>query len=108
VQYHDQGCRQYERQPALNCYRRGQFERAGAAAQLPPITPRGMRHTMATLLLAAGVHLKIVQERLGHSSIKMTLDRCSHVSMSTQADVAKVRDALLGAGSRPNRGHETG
>jgi integrase len=41
-----------------------------------------MRHTMATILLAAGVHPKIIQERLGHSSIQMTLDRYSHVSMT--------------------------
>lgn len=87
---------------------RGVFARAVAAAKLPTLSPHGMRHTMATLLLAAGVHPKIVQERLGHSSIKMTLDRYSHVSMSMQRDAADVLDALLGAGSRPNRGQDAG
>ena len=38
-----------------------------------------LRHTHATLLLKQGAHPKIVQERLGHASIKMTLDVYSHV-----------------------------
>jgi integrase len=60
---------------------------------------------MATLLLAAGVHPKIVQERLGHSSITMTLDRYSHVSMTMQRDAADVLDTLLTNKARPKRGH---
>jgi len=54
---------------------RYQFERAVERAKVPALTPHGMRHTMATLMLAAGVHPKIVQERLGHATIQMTLDR---------------------------------
>ena len=42
-------------------------------------TFHGLRHTHATLLLQQGVNPKIVQERLGHSSIKVTMDVCSHV-----------------------------
>lgn len=38
-----------------------------------------LRHTHATLLLLQGVHMKIVSERLGHSSIKMTMDTYSHL-----------------------------
>ncbi|MBQ3443028.1 MAG: tyrosine-type recombinase/integrase, partial [Selenomonadaceae bacterium] len=37
-------------------------------------TFHGLRHTHATLLLRQGVNPKIVQERLGHSSIKVTMD----------------------------------
>jgi len=44
------------------------------------------RHTHATLLLRNGVHPKIVQERLGHSSIKVTLDTYSHVIPNMQTD----------------------
>ena len=39
----------------------------------------GLRHTHATLLLQQGVNPKVVQERLGHSSIKVTMDTYSHV-----------------------------
>lgn len=42
------------------------------------MTPHTLRHTAATLLLARGVHPKLVQELLGHASIALTLDRYSH------------------------------
>jgi integrase len=87
---------------------RDAFARAVAKAKLPVLTPHGMRHTMATILLAAGVHPKVVQERLGHSSIQMTLDRYSHVSMTMQHDAAAVLDGLIGDGARPNRGQDAG
>jgi len=47
-----------------------------------------LRHTHASILLRAGVHPKIVQERLGHSSISMTLDTYSHLIPSLQQDAA--------------------
>jgi integrase len=37
-----------------------------------------LRHTYVTLLLSRGVHPKYVQQSLGHTSIQLTLDRCSH------------------------------
>jgi integrase len=43
-----------------------------------------LRHTCATLLFAAGEHPKVVSERLGHSSIVLTLDTYSHVLPSMQ------------------------
>ena len=55
------------------------FKRLSRAAGLPVIRLHDLRHTAATLALAAGVHPKIVQERLGHSSINITLDTYSHV-----------------------------
>src|SRR5690625_2025399 len=48
-------------------------------AGVKKITFHGLRHTHATLLLADGVHPKIVQERLGHRSIQITLDTYSHI-----------------------------
>ena len=84
------------------------FDRAVERAGLPPMTPHGMRHTMATIMLAAGVHPKIAQERLGHSSITMTLDRYSHVSGTMQEDAAKVLELLLSGQARPKRGHDAG
>lgn len=65
-----------------------------------------MRHSMATIMLAAGVHPKVVQERLGHKSIQMTLDRYSHVSMTMQQDAAAIIDQLLAQEARPKRGHD--
>jgi integrase len=55
-----------------------------------------LRHTAATLALADGVHPKIVSERLGYSSVSMTLDRCSPVSMDMQRDAADRLDRLTG------------
>lgn len=71
---------------------------------LPRISMHGMRHTMATLALEGGVNPKVVQERLGHASVQMTLDRYSHVTMSMQADAAKIISALLRGGAWPKRG----
>jgi hypothetical protein len=51
------------------------------------------------LALAAGVHPKVVQERLGHSSIGITLDTYSHVVQGMQAEAAAKVAGLLLAGS---------
>ncbi len=64
-------------------------------ASLPEIRFHDLRHTCATLLLGRGVHPKLVQELLGHSTIAMTLDNYSHYlpSMGDQASGA-MGDAL--------------
>lgn len=57
------------------------------------IEPRSfhtLRHTHATMLLAAGVHPKIVQERLGHASISTTLDTYSHLIPGMQQMAVNV------------------
>lgn len=54
-----------------------------------------LRHTHATLLLQAGVHPKVVSERLGHASVNMTLDVYSHVLPSMQTHAAEQLDAVL-------------
>lgn len=53
------------------------------------------RHTHATPLLAAGVHPKVVQERLGHSQISLTLDTYSHVIPSLQEEAAEKLNKLM-------------
>jgi len=53
------------------------------------------RHTHASLMLKQGVHPKIVQERLGHSSIALTLDTYSHVAPGLQQAAANKFDDLL-------------
>jgi integrase len=55
-----------------------------------------LRHTSATLLLSQGVHPKVLQERLGHSQISVTLDTYSHCLPTMQREAAGTLDALLG------------
>lgn len=57
-----------------------------------------LRHTHATQLLGLGVHPKIVSERLGHSTIGITLDTYSHVLPSMQQDAAEKIEGVLGGG----------
>jgi integrase len=64
-------------------------------ANVPSIRFHDLRHTSATLMLANGEHPKIVQERLGHANISMTLDRYSHVTENMQRQAADRLDALL-------------
>ncbi|MCY9665133.1 tyrosine-type recombinase/integrase [Paenibacillus alginolyticus] len=54
-----------------------------------------LRHTCASLLLGLGVHPKIVQERLGHSSVQITLDVYSHLAPNMQQDAANALQDLL-------------
>lgn len=61
------------------------------------------RHTMASAMLRAGVHPKIVQERLGHSSIAITLDIYSHVAPGLQHAAANKLDELF-ANQNPQSG----
>ncbi len=65
-------------------------------AGLPRIRFHDLRHTAATLLLLQGVHPKVVQERLGHSQISITLDTYSHVLPSMGREAAAKLDALFG------------
>jgi integrase len=64
---------------------------------LAPIRLHDLRHTWATLALASGVHPKVVQERLGHANISITLDIYSHVTEGLHSDAAaKVADVIFG------------
>lgn len=74
------------------------LEKAG----LPRIRFHDLRHTCATLLLSQDVHLKLVQEQLGHSEIGMTLDTYSHVIGPMMDEVARTMDDLL-AGTKKSR-----
>jgi integrase len=65
------------------------------AAGVKEISVHGLRHTCATLLLSAGVPAHVVQRRLGHKSIEMTLNLYAHVLPSMQADAANRLAALL-------------
>lgn len=68
---------------------------ADPKASFPVIRFHDLRHTHATLALQAGVHPKVVQERLGHSSISITLDLYSHVVPGMQEDAAAKVGAMI-------------
>lgn len=70
-----------------------------AEKQKLPITFHGLRHTHATLLMQEGINPKIVQERLGHSTLAMTMDTYSHVSPGMQTVAAAAMDSLKPSGS---------
>ena len=59
---------------------------------LKPIRLHDARHTHASIILRQGIHPKIVQERLGHTNIAVTLDAYSHVAPRLQEAAAKLFD----------------
>ncbi|WP_248152131.1 tyrosine-type recombinase/integrase [Microbacterium aoyamense] len=74
-------------------YRVATAQRAGI--DVPRLTLKGLRHTHATLLLEAGTHAKVVQERLGHADISTTMNIYSHVTPTMQRSAADRFAELL-------------
>lgn len=70
-----------------NLYRR--FYRHAEKAGLPRIRIHDLRHSHASMLINKGIPPKVIQERLGHASIKVTLDVYSHLYANQQADLAR-------------------
>jgi hypothetical protein len=71
---------------------------------LPYLSVHRLCHTWATLALQAGVHPKVVQERLGHSTIAITLDIYSHVNPAMDAEAADtVADLIKNSPARSSR-----
>jgi hypothetical protein len=56
----------------------------------PNVNFHDLRHTYATLALKAGIHPKVVSERLGHATVGITLDLYSHVTPSIAREAADV------------------
>ena len=72
-------------------------------AGVPPLTPHdAARHGWATLALTAGVPPKVVQERLGHSSISITMDRYSHVIEGMDRAAAEAVASLISKAGGPS------
>jgi integrase len=74
----------------------------GRIQEIPRVRFHDLRHSHATQLLAAGVHPKVASERLGHSTIGVTLDLYSHVSATMQEDAAAKLDTAYGSISGSN------
>jgi integrase len=71
------------------------FVRQAKRAGLSPIRLHDLRHSVASILLAQGVHPKVVSEQLGHATIALTLDTYSHVIPSLQQEAAGVIAAAV-------------
>lgn len=67
---------------------------------LPTITLHDLRHTHATILLSNGEHPKVVQERLGHRDISVTMNIYSHVTPTMQRAASDRFAGLLATGNR--------
>ncbi|MER8412617.1 tyrosine-type recombinase/integrase [Mesorhizobium sp. M1342] len=86
---------QYDGQPIQPRSLTHEWIRIIGKTKLPRIRFHDLRHTHASQMLAAGVHPKIASERLGHSSIGITLDLYSHVMPGMQADAAEQVDLAI-------------
>jgi integrase len=92
---HQDGPRPSDRRAGSGHCRRA--SREIAKTELPAIRLHDLRHTWATLALAAGLHPKIVQERLGHANVSVTLDIYSHVTEGLHGDAAdRVAGIIFG------------
>jgi integrase len=75
------------------------FKKVLVKAKLPPETRfHDLRHSCATLLIAQGVHARVVMEILGHSQISLTMNLYGHVLEDTHRQAADKLDALLDPG----------
>jgi integrase len=74
-----------------------EFRRLLQVAGIRPVRLYDLRHTAATLAVAAGVSVKVISDQLGHASISFTLERYSHVLPSIQDEAAaRVERILMG------------
>lgn len=72
------------------------FQQLLKDAGLPPLRFHDLRHSAATILMAMGIHVKIIQELLGHSSAALTLNVYGHVIPSLQKEAMEQWNTLLG------------
>ena len=72
------------------------YKKLACAAGVPRSSFHTLRHTHVSMLLAAGVPIKTVQERLGHASIQTTIDTYGHLMGNAQAEAAERLDDIIG------------
>jgi integrase len=75
-------------------FRRARFDSAARAAGLEGLLPHELRHTAASLAIASGANIKVVQSMMGHSSATMTWDRYGHLYDNDLDSVAERLDTL--------------
>jgi integrase len=88
----------------LSWFRRAVFTPAVDEAGLQGLTPHGLRHTAASLAIASGADVKVVQTMLGHASATMTLDLYGHLYADHLNDVADRMDAAREAARQDVKG----
>jgi integrase len=74
------------------------FKRLLTKAEVSSTRFHDLRHSTASLLLAQGVHLRVIMELLGHSSISLTANTYSHVMPAAMRDVADKMESIVGRG----------
>jgi integrase len=79
----------------------GLYGRFIKQAGLPHIRFHDLRHTHATILLQMGINPKVVAERLGHASVRTTLDVYSHVTSTMKKDLSKQFTSAMKSGHIP-------
>ncbi|MFC1847536.1 tyrosine-type recombinase/integrase [Chloroflexota bacterium] len=94
---------QYDGKPLLPDSITQAWRHIAKISGLDGIRPHDARHTHASLMLKQGIHPKIVQERLGHASIQITLDTYSHIAPGLQQAAANCFDDIL----LPNKSKES-
>lgn len=72
-----------------------QFKRILREAGLPSQRFHDLRHSCASLMLANGIHPRVVMEKLGHSEIALTMNTYSHPTPELQKDAARRMDDML-------------
>ena len=78
-------------------FRRAAFDEAAASIGLAGLHPHELRHTAASLAIAAGADVKVVQQMLGHASAAMTLDQYGHLFGDRLDHVAEAMEAARAA-----------
>jgi integrase len=87
---------------------RAAFQRAMKAAKVPKRKPYALRHTSATLLLAAGVNVRTVSRRLGHEDIAVTLRHYAGFMPDADGQAAEVMGGILGgSGQTGGKGRDS-
>ena len=71
------------------------FKRVAKSIGLDDVKLNDLKHIMVSLMLKSGTNLKIVQERLGHSSIRQIMDRYIHLSFDLQQEAAEELSNLI-------------
>lgn len=77
-------------------YLRQVLQQGIKTAMVPAVRFHDLRHTHATLLLARGVHIKVVAERLGHSNVAFTMQTYAHVLPGMQQEAVRALEGMFG------------
>ncbi|MFN8644456.1 MAG: site-specific integrase [Candidatus Binatia bacterium] len=100
---HDLVCARWDGSPRIPGAVTRAFAKLLTDLGLPKVRFHDLRHSHATRLLREGIHPKVVSERLGHSTVGITLDTYSHVTPTMQEEAAKRIDVALRSALRKRK-----